>query len=292
MKLAYLLMTDMQRSAGMGLGIESSPRRTYSPYGYAPSGPGPLTAFAGQRHDPLTACYYLGNGHRLYGSGLMRFLSPDHLSPFGQGGINTYGYCAGDPVNNIDPSGRFLAALTSIELTRATTVAAYTGLNLAALTSRIQSRSALWANRQLLVESALVATGVGMLFSGSQRLQPVALGMMSLGNLSSIIKSTITIARNMARGFRHVASLAGQNIRYVSGYERLGDPVLTPSALSPPAGSPVASRSVVININPGVVNIGVSPSPSPSPPPPPSTSVAEVRDARRASTGSIESTYL
>lgn len=290
MKLAYLLMTDMQRSAGMGLSIESSTRRTYSPYGYAPSGPGPLTAFAGQRHDPLTACYHLGNGHRLYSPGLMRFLSSDHLSPFGQGGINTYGYCAGDPVNNIDPSGRFLAALTSIELTRATTVAAYTGLNLAALTSRIQNRSALWANRQLLVESALVFTGIGMLFSGSQRLQPVALGMMSLGNVSSIIKSTITIARNMARGFRHVASVAGQNIRYVSGYERLGDPVPTPSALSPSARSPttVASGSVVINVNPGVVNIGMPPSPSPSP----STSAAEVRGAKRPSTGSFESTHL
>ena len=37
----------------------------------------------------------------------MRFNSPDTLSPFGKGGINAYAYCAGDPVNRSDPSGRF-----------------------------------------------------------------------------------------------------------------------------------------------------------------------------------------
>ncbi|OKA17200.1 hypothetical protein BOH74_23100, partial [Pseudomonas versuta] len=29
----------------------------------------------------------------------------DSLSPFGEGGLNGYSYCAGDPVNRIDPSG-------------------------------------------------------------------------------------------------------------------------------------------------------------------------------------------
>jgi len=37
----------------------------------------------------------------------MRFQSPDSLSPFGKGGINAYGYCAGDPINRIDPNGHF-----------------------------------------------------------------------------------------------------------------------------------------------------------------------------------------
>jgi len=36
---------------------------------------------------------------------LMRFNSPDKLSPFGEGGLNTYSYCQGDPVNRVDPSG-------------------------------------------------------------------------------------------------------------------------------------------------------------------------------------------
>jgi uncharacterized protein RhaS with RHS repeats len=35
----------------------------------------------------------------------MRFNSPDSWSPFGEGGLNAYTYCLGDPVNAIDPSG-------------------------------------------------------------------------------------------------------------------------------------------------------------------------------------------
>ncbi len=33
---------------------------------------------------------------------LMRFHRPDSFSPFGRDGINTYAYCQGDPVNNVD----------------------------------------------------------------------------------------------------------------------------------------------------------------------------------------------
>jgi len=36
---------------------------------------------------------------------LMRFNSPDSLSPFGKGGVNAYAYCAGDPVNRADANG-------------------------------------------------------------------------------------------------------------------------------------------------------------------------------------------
>lgn len=63
-------------------------------------------AFAGQHLDSASGSYLLGNGHRAYDPVLMRFRSPDTLSPMGAGGINAYAYCANDPVNRVDPSGR------------------------------------------------------------------------------------------------------------------------------------------------------------------------------------------
>ena len=66
-----------------------------------------LLGFNGERPDPVTGCYLLGNGYRAFNPVLMRFNSPDSLSPFGKGGLNAYAYCSGDPVNLSDPSGHF-----------------------------------------------------------------------------------------------------------------------------------------------------------------------------------------
>ncbi|MNH04963.1 hypothetical protein D3C81_995120 [compost metagenome] len=80
---------------------------TYSAYGYlggrARTG---RLGYTGQLLDGVVEGYLLGNGHRLYSPFLMRFNSPDALSPFEIGGINGYAYCRGDPMNRTDPSGR------------------------------------------------------------------------------------------------------------------------------------------------------------------------------------------
>jgi RHS repeat-associated protein len=80
---------------------------TYSAYGYlggrARTG---RLGYTGQLLDGVVEGYLLGNGHRLYSPFLMRFNSPDALSPFEIGGVNGYAYCRGDPVNRTDPSGR------------------------------------------------------------------------------------------------------------------------------------------------------------------------------------------
>ncbi|WP_081673777.1 RHS repeat-associated core domain-containing protein [Pseudomonas cremoricolorata] len=79
----------------------------YTPYGHCgahDSAKQPV-AFTGQLLDAATRGYLLGNGYRLFSPSLGRFGSADNLSPFGQGGLNGYGYCAGDPVNRHDPSG-------------------------------------------------------------------------------------------------------------------------------------------------------------------------------------------
>lgn len=79
----------------------------YSPYGHRQN-PGPLPGFNGQDADPLTGHYLLGNGYRAYNPVLGRFNSPDSLSPFGDGGLNAYAWCHGNPINRSDPSGHAL----------------------------------------------------------------------------------------------------------------------------------------------------------------------------------------
>ncbi|MDN4547558.1 RHS repeat-associated core domain-containing protein [Pseudomonas sp. C32] len=81
----------------------------YSPYGHsqATDGMSSLSGFNAEPFDPLTGLYLLGNGYRAYSPALMRFHSPDSLSPFGAGGLNPYAYCLSDPINRIDPTGHF-----------------------------------------------------------------------------------------------------------------------------------------------------------------------------------------
>ena len=64
-----------------------------------------IAGFNGERIDPVSGHYHPGNGYRAYSPVLMRFTCPDSMSPFGDGGINPYAYCAGDPVNHADPTG-------------------------------------------------------------------------------------------------------------------------------------------------------------------------------------------
>lgn len=76
----------------------------YTAYGYANGAVSMYLGFVGQLL--LGPFYMLGNGYRVYSVGLMRFVSPDVFSPFDIGGLNSYAYCEGDPVNFVDPSGR------------------------------------------------------------------------------------------------------------------------------------------------------------------------------------------
>ncbi|WCM49944.1 RHS repeat-associated core domain-containing protein [Pseudomonas sp. WJP1] len=105
-----LLVTDQQRSVLQTVKANHPPQSiTYSPYGHrsVESGLLSLLGFTGERPDPVTGCYLLGNGYRAFNSVLMRFNSPDSLSPFGKGGVNSYAYCFGDPINLYDQNGHF-----------------------------------------------------------------------------------------------------------------------------------------------------------------------------------------
>lgn len=79
----------------------------YSAYGVGSNNSGAsLIGFKGERQDFITRCYLLGNGLRAFCPFMMRFISPDSLSPFAQGGVNSYAFCENDPVNFSDKSGR------------------------------------------------------------------------------------------------------------------------------------------------------------------------------------------
>ncbi|WGO93031.1 RHS repeat-associated core domain-containing protein [Pseudomonas viciae] len=103
-----LLATDQQRSVLNVLDATGShPPLAYTPYGHRPAENGllGLLGFNGEPPDPVTGHYLLGNGYRAFNPVLMRFNSLDSLSPFGKGGVNTYGYGIGDPINRSDPTG-------------------------------------------------------------------------------------------------------------------------------------------------------------------------------------------
>ncbi|GAB7527732.1 hypothetical protein PS3A_01370 [Pseudomonas sp. 3A(2025)] len=99
-----LLGTDGQRSVLHTQGSQGQQSIVYSAYGHSTPADA-LPGFNGERRDPLTGHYLLGNGYRAYNPVLLRFNQPDNLSPFGRGGLNAYAYCQGDPVNRRDPSG-------------------------------------------------------------------------------------------------------------------------------------------------------------------------------------------
>lgn len=111
-----LLATDLQRSVFNALQASLQQTTAYSPYGHRSSANGLLSllGFNGQKLDPVTGHYLLGNGYRSFNPVLMRFNSPDNLSPFDKGGLNAYAYCAGDPVNRIDPTGHSFSVLATV----------------------------------------------------------------------------------------------------------------------------------------------------------------------------------
>lgn len=104
-----LLATD---SGGSILRMEGDEGEVYvfDPYGHNAlfASARSVLGFNGQRFDRYSESYILGNGFRPFSPTDKRFRSTDNLSPFKEGGRNTYSYCSGDPINNLDPSGHKL----------------------------------------------------------------------------------------------------------------------------------------------------------------------------------------
>lgn len=111
-----LLATDSQGSVFYAEDESGFEEHCYSDYGFAPTLPSirTMVGFHGV-FDSILNAYLLGAGYRAYVPRLRRFLSADSWSPFGQGGLNAYCYCTGDPVNHHDPSGHVKSLIANFK---------------------------------------------------------------------------------------------------------------------------------------------------------------------------------
>ncbi|WP_244142238.1 RHS repeat domain-containing protein [Pseudomonas gozinkensis] len=207
--------TDQQQSVLTQLQGEQWEDSAYSPYGYRPAEGGlfSLAGFNGEQLDAVTGLYLLGNGYRAYSPTLMRFTSPDSMSPFGAGGLNTYAYCLGDPVNRVDPTGHvswqsiagialgFIGIVASIVTLGAATPLALFAMGLG-ITSGVAAIGSELANE--LVPHSEAGSILGWVSLG--------LGIASLGaGLAAGAKAAIKAGRQLESAFR--PGLAGKGAK-------------------------------------------------------------------------------
>lgn len=111
---AVLYGCDAAKSVIRRLHASNATSLCYTPYGHLakPFAKGPALRFKNAHYDPMISAYALGRGYRFFSPSLMRFQTPDAHSPFGQGGLNSYAFCLGDPVNYSDPTGQWGERIT------------------------------------------------------------------------------------------------------------------------------------------------------------------------------------
>lgn len=231
-------------------GHENGTLHAWAPYGSGNT-TGVLPGFNGERPDPVSGTYHLGNGYRAYNPVLMRFNCPDSLSPFGAGGINPYAYCAGDPVNFTDPSGHiswigwlgiglgvlgilgalgaiFTAGASLIATTIAT--AATVGVAGGAITSTGVIMAAVGSATAIVAGTAsFVADATGIASGVTEESNPKAssiLGWVSLG--SGVVGLATAIMPMASQGIKKVGAFVGDwqyRLQYAGGKRILGEAI-------------------------------------------------------------------
>lgn len=175
----------------------------WSPYGSGDS-ESSLPGFNGERKDPVSNMYHLGNGYRAYNPVLMRFNCPDSLSPFSGGGLNPYAYCSGDPVNNTDPSGHIdgwniamivLGAIGLLSVGGAMITAASTG-TLPALSAGAWT----WIGLGVLADTALITSGAT---STSDPELSAVLGYVALGAGLAELGTGVALGLGFLKTYRY-----------------------------------------------------------------------------------------
>lgn len=117
-EIQLFVLSDPQHAGGDEYWVDANGIWQHRSIAFTPWGEAPLAKLTqmqsglshnGHRVDPVTGCYHLGNGYRVYDPRHRAFYQRDSWSPFGEGGLNDRAYCAGgDPVNWHDPSGHIM----------------------------------------------------------------------------------------------------------------------------------------------------------------------------------------
>ncbi len=173
----------------------------YGAYGQSTTGASRL-GYAGALREQDTGWYFLGD-YRIYNPVLMRFHSRDSLSPFGEGGLNGYAYCAGDPVNRIDPSGH---AWTDWLLPAAGLVLGMIGT--------VASLGALAAPAAALTASYMVAVTTATLSVVSLAADVASMALLATGNENAgRILGYVGMATGLASAAPSIASAAAKKVK-------------------------------------------------------------------------------
>jgi RHS repeat-associated protein len=235
-----LLATDLQRSVLAELHLDGPNHHAYIPYGSQSSrfAAGSRLGFNGELKEQPTGWYHLGNGHRVYNPVLMRFHSPDRLSPFDKGGLNSYAYCGGSPVIRVDPSGKWWVSVLGQAIgTSVGGLFAFAALNRTAqnvvkgVQATFRARLAnvfgfyggasAIAARPLAFPSAVAAALPNTLQASSVSGNAVSQALTFVGGMianADMARSTLAAARQNGQSLWRVA---GESIKEVSGYNLL-----------------------------------------------------------------------
>ncbi|WLP04287.1 RHS repeat-associated core domain-containing protein [Pseudomonas putida] len=185
--------------------------------------------YNGEALDPDSGWYLLGSGYRAYNPVLMRFHSPDALSPFGAGGLNYYGYCQGNPITFRDPTGHYsigysgqsrsLADLNSYSIWRGKALGAigWTGIGLGILFAAVASVAAVVVTGGVAapaIAAAWAAAGGGISGAGAA----LSAGVGAIASVSLAVG--IKLAAAVATATLSVTGTALQTEAILSGHEK------------------------------------------------------------------------